>query len=105
MSQNRIHLLEKDRRFVKLEGDEWESGLWNVTEKQAKQLIGGLIVFHHKQRLPSYYGGSILSYRVQEGGEFDQRIIFRFRYEDGCRGIRTEGNWTTREKKLVIKGR
>ncbi len=104
MSQNRIHLIATEDKLIRIQEGEYESGFWDLTEKLADQLVGGLIVFHNERNQPSYFGGRIQSYRVQDGGDRDGRIVFRFRYEEECRGIRTQGKWTSRDRKLVMKG-
>lgn len=103
-TQNRIHIVEAQDRFIRIQEGEYESGFWPVADKIADKLVGGLILFHKERSKPSYFGGRILSHRIQDGGENDDRIIFRFRYEDECRGIRTEGGWKASGVKLVMKG-
>jgi|APCry1669188970_1035186.scaffolds.fasta_scaffold66647_2 hypothetical protein len=103
-TQNRLHIVEKQDRFIRIQEGEYDSGFWLVAEKTADKLVGGLILFHKERNKPSYFGGRILSYRIQDGGENDDRIIFRFRYEDECRGIPAEGGWKASGMKLVMKG-
>lgn len=103
-TQNKIHIVEKQDRFIRIKEGEYESGFWPIADKIPDKLVGGLILFHQERNSPSYFGGRILSYRMQEGGENDARIIFRFRYEDKCRGIPTEGGWKATGIKLVMKG-
>ena len=59
-----IHLVEPLNHFVKLQDNVWESGWWQLDEGQAKKLVGGEIYFHKKRQEPSFYGGTILGYRV-----------------------------------------
>jgi len=88
-----IHLIERQGFIRKVEGadGEWESGYWSLTPSRANQLIGDHIYFHEGQKEPSFYGGIILSCRVQPDGEYAGRIIFRFRYDPEHRGVRTHG--------------
>lgn len=57
---------------------QWESGYWAVTEQTAQRAVGGNIYLHKKQSTDSFWGGQILGYRLQDGGEYAGRIIFRF---------------------------
>ena len=102
--RNRIHIVEAEDRFIRLQEGEYESGFWPVADKIADKLVGGLILFHKERNKPSYFGGRILSYRIQDGGENDNRVIFRFRYEEECRKVPTEGGWKASGMKLVMKG-
>ena len=73
-----IHLIENDNNFTKLRDKVWESGCWVIGEDEAKKLIGGNIFFHRKKSEPSFYGGSIRSYRVKEEDPLKGSIIFEF---------------------------
>ena len=103
-TQNRIHIVEQQDRFVRIQEGEYDSGFWPLTDKIAGKLVGGLILFHEQRNKPSYFGGRILSYRIQDGGEHDGKIIFRFRYEEECRKIPAAGGWKRSGLKLVMKG-
>ena len=103
-TQNRIHIVDTQDRLVRIQEGEYESGFWPIADKIANKLVGGLILFHKARSKPSYFGGSILSYRIQDGGEHDDKIVFRFRYEEECRGIPAEGGWKATGLKLVLKG-
>ena len=85
-----IHIVEIKNNFVKLSSDEWESGWWPLEESKAQKLIGGDIFFHKTRMEPSYYGGRILGYRVEEGEDNRGMIIFKLKYSKACRNIRTE---------------
>jgi len=85
-----IHLIEAVNHFVKLQGDVWESGSWLLDEAQARKLVGGEIYFHKKRQEPSFYGGTILGYRVHEKGENEGRVVFKLQYSPACRNIRTD---------------
>jgi hypothetical protein len=97
----RIHFIERDDRFVPLGNSVYESGFWNVAEDTAASLNGGMIYFHERQDAPSFYGGRIIDYRVQQEGEYAGRIIFIFTYMAECRGFMAGRNGWGQEKKLV----
>ena len=82
IKSKRIHLIERDNRMIRLDTDSqvWESGYWVVSDATAKQLLGGSILFHKKQKEPSFFGGVILNYRIQKEGEWKGRVIFSFEY-------------------------
>jgi hypothetical protein len=85
-----------------LEGRVHESGLWDMPESRAQELVGGDIYFHKKQKEPSFFGGKILGYRIHEADdEYKGRIIFRFESIKEHRGVLAgDGGWSY-EKKIV----
>jgi len=99
----RIHVIENDNRIKKLEGRIHESSFWNVTEWKAQELIGGNIYFHKRQKEPSFFGGTILGYRIhQEDDEFKGRVIFRFESTREHRNVFAgDGGWSY-EMKIVF---
>ena len=101
----RIHLIEKDGRITKVEGQVWESGFWSIPfpEAKSKQLLGGSILFHKKKSEPSFFGGLILNYRIQENGEFKGRVIFTFEYRADHRGFIAEREGWSKDMKVVMK--
>jgi hypothetical protein len=96
-----IHLIEKADNFNKLREKIWECGWWKLDEDKAKKLVGGHIYFHKKRSEPSFYGGSILGYRVKQEEPNQGRIIFEFEYRSACRGIKTDKIGWSIEKKIV----
>ena len=54
---NRIHLIERQDRFERIEGNVWESSFWALRPDKAERLVGGKIYFHEKQKGPSFFGG------------------------------------------------
>ena len=102
MASKRIHLIERDGRIEKIDGGIWESGYWIVSSASAKQLVGGSIFHHKKQAEPSFFGGIILGYRIQEEGPFAGRVIFKFQYAHDHRGVSAgKGGWGN-EMKMVL---
>ena len=49
----------------------------------------------------SRFGGTILGYRVQKGGEFDGRMTFRFRASMEHKGVKTDRKGWGNEKKVL----
>jgi hypothetical protein len=98
-----IHFIERAGNLnrVDAEQQEWESGYWKVSEESAQHLVGGEIYLHKSQVEPSYFGGKIISYRVQSGGPDDGRMIFRFRAAIEFKGVRTAREGWGNEKKIV----
>lgn len=101
----RIHLVERDNRMIRLvpDGQIWESGYWTLPEDKAKQLLGGSILFHKKPLEPSFFGGLILNFRIQDKGEWKGRIIFTFEYRADHRNILAERGGWSQEMKVVMK--
>ncbi len=106
MNLNRcIHLIERQNRFRKIEDDKYESGFWDVAEATAQLLLGGSIFFHKKQDEKSFYGGTILAYRIttkQDSEKYAGRIIFIFRFSPDHRDVKTDIHGWGNEKKIVL---
>jgi hypothetical protein len=96
-----IHVIENADNFTNLREKIWECGWWILKEDEAKKLIGGHIYFHKKRSEPSFYGGSILGYRVKQEEPNRGRINFKFQYHSACRGIKTDRNGWSIAKKIV----
>lgn len=96
-----IHLIEHMNNFSKLEDNVWESGWWKLDESKAQKLIGGEIYFHKKRQEPSFYGGTILGYRVAQDGEYQGRIIFKLQHNQSCRNVRTSGSGWSKDVKII----
>lgn len=97
-----IHIVaELKNNFFKLNDTEWESGWWQLDESKARELIGGKIYFHKKRQEPSFYGGKILGYRVDQGEQHRGRIIFKLQYSHACRNIRTDKSGWSKELKII----
>lgn len=98
----KIHLIENMGLMQRIDGNIFESGIWKITPQQADELIGGDIYFHKKQKETSFFGGKILDYRIYDNDdELKGRIIFRFEYSRGHKGVLAgEGGWSY-EKKII----
>jgi hypothetical protein len=95
-----IHLVESLNHFVKIKENVWESGSWPLDELEAKKLVGGKIYFHKKRQEPSFYGGTILGYRVNQEGACPGGIVFILAHCLSCRNVRTEKTGWIRDMKI-----
>lgn len=96
-----IHVVEVTNNFTKLDGNLWESRWWNLDESTAQELVGGEIYFHKKRQEPSFYGGTITGYRVEEEGDSQGKIIFTLRHSQSCRNVRTDKAGWTKDIKIT----
>lgn len=98
----RIHLIERRGGFCRMAGHEWESGDWRIGQATAERLIGGNVYFHKHQSDPSYFGGTVIGYRVvAEPNPNAGRVVLRFRAEQSARGRNAKGSGWGREKKVL----
>jgi hypothetical protein len=86
----KIHVIEPLNHLVKLQDSIWESGSWRLEEEKAKALVGGEIYFHKKRHEPSFYGGTILGYRVNQIEENQGEVIFQLQYGPSFRNVVTD---------------
>lgn len=100
-----IHLVEPLNHFVKLKENVWESGMWGLDDNQAKKLVGGKIYFHKKRQEPSFYGGTILGYRVQQDGESQGKIVFQLQHSQSCRNVCTDKSGWSKDMKIIERDR
>jgi hypothetical protein len=91
----RIELIDRD-------SDLYRSGYWVLSEETARSLVGGKIYFHREQSKPSFFGGTIRGAEKIKEGVYAGRILFTFRFEEACRGIRTERIGWAQEMKLSV---
>jgi hypothetical protein len=98
-----IHFIERIGNIKRIDKDSatWESGWWAVAPETADKLIGGCIFFHKAQVKPSFFGGTLTSYRVEANGEWSGRLLFTFIFSPEFRGVRTGRDGWGMEKKLV----
>jgi hypothetical protein len=104
-----IHLIYKKNRPEDaatidkcLDGvDEWVSGNWAISEETAKAMVNGNLYFHSSQSAPSFFGGVILSTQRIQTGKYAGRVIFRFRFDQTFRGVRTTRTGWSQEKKII----
>jgi len=96
-----IHMVEPLNNFVKLPDNRWESGWWNIEESQAKKLVGGEIYFHKKRLEPSFFGGSITGYRIDQDAQYQGKIIFTLEYNAACRNVKTDKHGWSKKMKII----
>jgi len=96
-----IHLVEQLNNFFKVRDNIWESGWWTLDESKAKDLIGGNIYFHKNQQEPSFYGGTITGYRIEQDGQNQGRIVFSLKYSEACRNVKTGKDGWSKKMKIV----
>jgi hypothetical protein len=96
-----IHLIEHLNNFAKLQDNVWESGWWKLDEIKAQKLVGGEIYFHKTRQDPSFYGGNILGYRVEQDGEFQGRVIFKLKHIQSCRNVITDKSGWSNDMKIT----
>ncbi len=98
-----IHIVEPLNNFVKLQDKGWESGWWNLDEDKAKELVGGEIYFHKKQQEPSFFGGTIMGYRIEQDIQYQGRIVFTFKYNAACRDVKTDKHGWSKKMKIISR--
>lgn len=105
LKSKRIHLIERDyeNRMIKVGEKLWESGYWDIPESKAKQLLEGSVLFHKKQKEPSFFGGIILNFRIQGEGKWKGRVIFSFEYRASHRGVLAEAGGWSQEMKIITR--
>ena len=96
-----IHVLEPVNNFIKLRDNIWECGWWKLDEDKIQDLIGSEIYFHKKRLEPSFYGGTIRGYRLEQEGPHQGKVVFEFEFQQTCRNIKTNGAGWSLEMKLV----
>ena len=86
-----------DRIFEKVADNE------RITEEEAKELIGCAIYFHKQRQEPSFYGGKIKNYHIENQGQFTGKIAFEFQYNEDCRDIKTDRTGWSKNIKILPK--
>ncbi len=99
----KIHVIEHLNNFTRLKDDLWECGWWKLSEEKARKLVGGKIYFHKSRVEPSFYGGTIRGYRIQNAGQHQGKIVFEFEYDAACRNARTDKYGWSMEMKIVME--
>jgi hypothetical protein len=97
-----LHLIERmgHVRAVDSAAGLYESEWWAIPPETAEKLVGGRLYLHKAQDKPSFFGGTISSYRVESNGEWAGRIIFSFTRDAAGKGVISRGGWGN-EKKYV----
>ena len=76
-----LHVIEKLTLTEQIDKVEqiWSTGYWKLSEERARALIDGDLYLHRKKASPSFFGGIITGFRVEEAGDYAGRIIFTFK--------------------------
>ncbi len=70
----------------------FESGFWDLSADDAKRLVGGSLFLHETKSRPSYFGGTVLSWRVTEANEpYPGRIVFEVCSTASGKGAKWKG--------------
>ncbi len=96
------HFIERLKNFRCLDKSQhlYESGWWAMSEKAAEELVGGRLYLHSAQDKPSYFGGSVQSYRVETEGQWLGRVLFKFVADRQGQGFRTSKTGWRMERKI-----
>ena len=97
-----IHFVERSDNVRKADRtkNEWESGFWAVSEEQAQKLIGASIYLHRTKQQESHFGGTILSYRVEQSGPSAGTVVFTLRADADCKGVKTDRKGWSKDHKI-----
>ena len=97
-----VHFIERMGHVVCLDKSKhlYESGWWAMSESAAQELVGGRLYLHKAQDKPSFFGGTILSYRVETQGDWPGRILFSFTADLAGKGVRAGRDGWGMERKI-----
>ncbi|ACB94879.1 hypothetical protein [Beijerinckia indica] len=90
----KIHMISRNPlHLTALTPPVHESGFWTFYEAEANKLVNGKLYLHKTKAEPSYFGGTIIGYRLAEAGEpYPGKILFKVSEEEACKGIGWEGD-------------
>lgn len=98
----RIHFICREGLNLKpIRFPEFESGYWDITSDDASTLIGGMIYLHETKATPSYFGGTVKNYRIEEIDQaHSKRIVFTVLSQKAGKCVPWEGDqysmaWTS----------
>ena len=102
-----IHLIRNDPKLPQIKpvepgSDLFQSGYWLISEAKSEALKGAKIFFHEKQSEPSFFGGEIIDFQKAPMGEYAGRIIFIFKPDPACKGVKTPKDGWAQEMKIVL---
>ncbi len=101
-----VHLIIKSgsglSQIEKVAGEPgtYTSGYWTLSLETARSFIGRPIYFHEHQRDPSFYGGTVLDAVPTVGGEYPGKIVFKFKYSEDCKNVKTGQDGWSQEMKF-----
>lgn len=98
-----IHFIERTDNVRKTDRlkNEWETGFWPVAEETAGKLIGATLYLHRSKHQPSHFGGTILSYRIEESGPSAGSTVFTIRAAVDCKGVKTNPKGWSKDHKIL----
>ena len=94
-----IHFKCEDRlNLTCIKMPRFESGYWDISESDAAAIVGGMIYLHQTKNEPSYMGGVVESFRVEERPELAhaKRIVFVLESTKEGKGVEWIGTDHTR---------
>ncbi len=71
----------------------WTSGNWDMSEEQARSLIGGRIYLHSSKAKPSVFGGRVVDVRPVTDTEVarEARVVFVLEPTKDDKGVKWRG--------------
>ena len=96
-----IHFVERTDNVRKIDKmkNEWESGCWPMPEATAQKLVGAMLYLHRSKLQASHFGGTILSYRVEQTAA-EPCIVFTLRADADCKGVKTDRKGWAKDQKI-----
>ncbi|WP_051955800.1 hypothetical protein [Beijerinckia mobilis] len=89
ISRNPLNLRPLDATATPLH----ESGYWTFYETEAAKLVNAKLYLHKTKNEPSYFGGTISSFRFASAHEpYPGKIVFTVSEEESAKGIPWEGD-------------
>lgn len=97
-----IHFIERSDNVRKTDRlkNEWESGFWPLSAETARKLVGAALYLHRSKHQPSHFGGTILSYRVEQAGPSAGSVVFTVRATVDCKDVKTDAKGWTKDYKI-----
>lgn len=72
---NSIHFICKHNEHVnRLDGTNYTTGFWGVSESDASALVGGMVFLHKTKQELSYFGGKVLSWRTASAEDHPDHV-------------------------------
>ena len=89
----RAHLLCRNGEGIKaIKVPVHECGSWDVPEDDARRLVGGMLHFHESKRTPSYFGGTVIDYKVVDTEHaHSKRVVFTVEATKDAYNVAWEG--------------
>ena len=97
------HFIERTDNVRKTDRqkNEWESGFWPVTEETAQKLVGASIHLHRTKNQPSHFGGTILSYRIEQSGPSAGLVVFIVRATVDGKDVKVDSRGWSKDYKIL----